>query len=73
MTQVASTVITATATTAGVQFFFKGIISMNAGGTVTPQINFSANPGGTNLMKAGSYIKFTKLGANTFSIIGSVN
>ena len=73
MTQVASTVITATATTAGVQFFFKGVISMNVGGTVTPQINFSANPGGTNLMKAGSYIRFTKLGANTFSTIGSVN
>jgi hypothetical protein len=73
MTQVASTVITATSTTAGVQFFFKGVISMNAGGTVTPQINFSANPGGTNLMKAGSYIKFTKLGVNTFSTEGSVN
>ena len=73
MTQVSSTVITATATTAGVQFFFKGVMSMTAGGTVTPQINFSANPGGTNLMKAGSYIKFTKLGANTFSTIGAVN
>ena len=67
MTQVASTVVTATATTAGVGIYFKGLISMNAGGTITPQINFSANPGGTNLMKAGSYIRFTRLGTNTLS------
>jgi hypothetical protein len=73
MTGVASVVVTATATTAGVQIMFKGTISVNAGGTITPQINFSANPGGTNLMKAGSYIKFTRLGANTFTTNGNVN
>ena len=73
MTQVGSVVITATATTAGVGIYFKGTISFGTGGQITPQINFSANPGGTNLMKAGSYIKFTKLGANTFSTIGNVN
>lgn len=73
MTGVASTIVTATATTAGVQFYFKGLISMNAAGTITPQINFSANPGGTNLMKAGSYIRFTRLGANTFTTNGNVN
>ena len=73
MTQVASTVVTATATTAGVDIFFKGIIITNARGTWTPQINFSANPGGTNLMKAGSYIKFTKLGTSAQAQIGNVN
>ncbi len=73
MTQVASTVVTATATTAGVDIFFRGIIITNARGTWTPQINFSANPGGTNLMKAGSYIKFTKLGTSSQAQIGNVN
>ena len=73
MTQVASTVVTATATTAGVNIHFKGIIITNARGTWTPQINFSANPGGTNLMKAGSYIKFTKLGTSAQAQIGNVN
>lgn len=73
MTQVASTVVTATATTAGTQIYFKGTIYMNAGGTVTPQINFSANPTGTNLMKVGSYVKITRIGTNTFTSIGNVN
>jgi len=73
MQQVASTVVTAASTTAGVDIYFKGRIYMNAGGTVTPQINFSANPGGTNLMKAGSFIQFVKLGTNTFHTQGSVN
>ena len=59
------TFVTAPATTAGVQIYFKGIISMNVGGTVTPQIQFSAALGGTNLMKAGSFIKFTRLGSTT--------
>ena len=70
MNAATATVVTASAVTAGVQIYFKGIISMNAGGTVTPQIQFSAAPGGTNLMKAGSFIKFTRLGSTT--IQGSV-
>jgi len=73
MTSVGSTVITATATTAGVGIYFKGIVSIGTGGSITPQINFSANPGGTNLMKAGSFIRFRRLGVNTFTTIGTVN
>ena len=73
MTQVASTVVTATATTAGVGIYFRGVISVGTGGTLTPQINFSANPGGTNLMKAGSFLRLRRLGVNTFTTIGTVN
>jgi hypothetical protein len=40
------------------------------GGTITPQIAFSANPTGTNLMKVGSFIKFTPIGNNTVEPIG---
>lgn len=69
---VASTVVTATAATAGNHLWFKGIIRMNAAGTLTPQITFSANPGGTNLMKKDSYIMFTKVGTGTFESIGNV-
>gem|GEM_PF-3884739 len=69
--RVASTVLTATATTAGVAIYFQGIIRMNAGGTVTPQIAFSASPGGTNLMKADSYIRFTPIGTNTVASVGN--
>jgi hypothetical protein len=58
--QVATTVINATASTDAI-IKFKGLIRMNAGGTVTPQVNFSAIPT-TPLMKTGSYIKFTPIG-----------
>lgn len=68
--QVAATVVTATATTA-VWIKFSGLIRMNAGGTVTPQIIFSAAPT-SPVMTANSYIKFTKIGTNTENTIGSV-
>lgn len=71
VSQAASTVITAANATAGSQVMFKGIMRINAGGTVTPQINFSANPTGTNLMKVDSYIAFRPLGSNTVEKVGT--
>lgn len=44
-----------------------GYMSVDTGGDVTPQIIFSAAPGGTNLMKAGSYIHFRKVGDGSFT------
>lgn len=34
------------------------------------QINFSANPTGTNLMKRGSWTSFTRLGTDTVTSAG---
>lgn len=68
---VASKVLNATSTAVWTIIEFKGLIRINAGGTITPQINFSANPTGTNLMKVGSYIRFTPMGSNTLTSIGS--
>jgi hypothetical protein len=68
--QVAATVINATAST-DVAIQFKGLIRMNAGGTLTPQIIFSAAPT-SPVMVADSYIKFTKIGTNVENTIGSV-
>jgi len=68
--QVAATVVTATATTA-VWIKFKGLIRMNAGGTVTPQIIFSAAPT-TPVMTANSYIKFVPIGTNVQDTYGPV-
>lgn len=67
---VSSTVINAT-NAANTIIKFKGLIRMNVGGTVTPQINFSASPT-TPLMKANSYIKFTPIGTNTENVKGVV-
>ena len=71
ITQVASTVVTA-AGTANAVIIFEGIIRMNAGGTVTPQINFSGTAAGTPTMLAGSYIMFSPLGTDTVASVGNV-
>ncbi len=70
ITQVASTVINATSSTR-VIVQFKGLIRMNAGGTVTPQIDFSASPTGPQ-MGGNSYIKFTPIGTDTVETVGNV-
>lgn len=68
--QIASTVVAATSTD-GWAIRFQGIIRMNAGGTITPQVNWS---GATTapVMKVNSFIKFTPLGTNTSNILGNV-
>jgi len=68
--QIASTVINATST-AAIALYFKGIIRVNVGGTLTPQINFSANTT-VPVMKVDSFITFTPLGTNTNNILGNV-
>lgn len=52
---------------------FSGFISMNAGGTVTPSITFSAAPGGAPAAGVGTYITFTPIGTNTIATLGNVN
>jgi hypothetical protein len=66
----ASTVVTATSTV-GWAIRFQGILRMNAAGTITPQVNWSANTTAP-VMKVNSYIKFTPLGTNTTNILGNV-
>jgi hypothetical protein len=38
--------------------------------TITPQIAFSANPGGTNSINMGSFISFIPYGSNTMAAVG---
>ena len=64
--------IVAAAAVAAESIRFSGIIRMNAGGTVTPSITFSADPTGTILSKANSYITFTPIGTNTLTTLGTV-
>lgn len=71
VSQVAATVVTAS-TADATWIKFSGLIRMNAGGTVTPQIIFSASPT-SPVMTANSYIKFTRIGTNTENIIGNVS
>lgn len=71
VTSAASTVLTAGATTAGVAMRLKGIMRVNAGGTVIPQWTFNNAPGGTNQVEPNSYIRFQKIGAGAVESYGS--
>ena len=76
VTGVASKVVIATGTAVWTQIQFKGTLvigSIAGGSTITPQINFSANPTGTCLMKRGSWISFTKIGTDTDILKGGWN
>lgn len=52
---------------------FEGIIRCTTGGKIKPLIKFSAAPGGTNVMKIGSFIQFTEIGSNTIVTAGTVS
>ena len=69
--RVASTVVTIS-NAGNMGIYFKGIIRMNAGGTVTPQINWSTGATATPAMLANSWIAFTPIGTNTVASVGNV-
>jgi len=68
---VASKVLNLTSTAVETNIRFHGFVRFNVAGTLTPQINFSANPTGTNTMNVGSWIKFTPYGTNTVITSGN--
>lgn len=65
--------VNSTSTSARNTIVLEGLVKTDAttGCTLTPQITFSAAPGGTNLTKFGSYISFTPVGTSTATSIGS--
>lgn len=67
---VASKVLNATSTAVRTVIEFDGILVTGSGGTITPQINFSANPTGTNQTLRGSYVSLELLGADTTTKVG---
>lgn len=69
----ANTAATTAATTGLHTITFEGWITINAGGTVTPSVTFSADPTGTILMKTDSWIMFTPVGDGSFVSAGPVN
>lgn len=68
-----ATVVTAASTTAteNITVVLKGIVKSNAGGAFTPQIQYSAAPGGAPTVLANSYIKLVPLGTSAVASIGS--
>jgi len=58
-------------TVANTMIIFKGIMRVNAAGTLVPNIAFSAAPGVTCSTSIGSYIKFYPIGSNTIDSVGT--
>lgn len=56
-------VLNATSVLTGAQLEIKGIIRINAGGTLIPNFKWSANPTGTNLILKNTWFRLQKLGA----------
>lgn len=50
---------------------FQGIMRVNAGGTLVPNIAFGTAPSGTNVCLVGSYLKFYPIGSNTIDSVGT--
>ena len=55
------TVLNATSTATDATILIRGVWKNTSNETITPKIKFSAAPGGTNTMGAGSYIRFTPI------------
>ncbi|ESU28682.1 hypothetical protein FLJC2902T_12730 [Flavobacterium limnosediminis JC2902] len=76
-TQISSTafkkVIVSTSSSAALTVEFEGVIRCTTGGKLVPQISFSVAPGGTNIMKLGSYIQLTEIGDNSVQAVGAVS
>lgn len=69
----ASTVLTAASVAPAEELWVivKGVIKVNAAGTIIPQFSYSAAPGGAPTIKAGTYIKVTPLSTGTTASIGN--
>lgn len=66
-----ATVLNAASTDATAKIFLRGIFRINAGGTIIPQITFSAGPGGTCELKANSFFRAMPIGSNAATFIGN--
>lgn len=66
------TVSVAATTVNSTTFLVKGMIRTGAGGTLIPQFQYSAAPGGAPTIKRSSYMTFTPVGADTVGSVGPV-
>jgi hypothetical protein len=64
-------VINATSTAVRTVIEFDGTLVTSSGGSLVPQVSFSANPTGTNQMLRGSYVVLERLGSDVATIFGA--
>ena len=68
-----ATAVTAASTTAteNITVTIRGVVRTNTAGSFTPQIQYSAAPGGAPSILANSYLKLTPIGTNTVASVGN--
>lgn len=66
-----ATVINSTSTAAGAYIDVQGIVRVNAGGTFSPQFQWSANPTGTNQVLLNTWFRMRPIGSNTVLSVGN--
>jgi hypothetical protein len=67
-----NTAITAAVATATYRVVkVRGVVRINASGTFTPQLTYSAAPGAAPSVAANSFIKMTPVGTNTVTTVGA--
>ena len=67
----ASSAVSSSLTSSGVILSVRGIVRVTTGGTLIPQITFSAGPGGTCQVEPNSYFKLTPVGSDTVAAVGN--
>ena len=72
-TAATGTVVTAASTSAteNITVTIRGIVRTNTAGTFTPQIQYSAAPGGAPTILTNSFFKLTPIGNNTVATVGN--
>lgn len=72
-TAATATIVTgaSTATNENITATLRGIIRTNAAGTITPQIQYSAAPGGAPTVLANSYLRLIPIGTNSVASVGN--
>jgi len=68
---IAGGTITTSSSTSRKYITFRGMLISTDSGSLTPQIQFTVAPGGTNYIKVGSFIRFKPIGANNMTSVGN--
>lgn len=71
VTAATNTTVTISSTNSSKLLVIRGLIRINAGGTIIPQIRYSAAPGGTITGSNENYLTLYPIGTNTVTSIGS--
>lgn len=66
-----ATVLNAASTNAATKIRLRGVMRINAGGTIIPQVTFSAGPTGTCQTNTNSYFRIWPVGSNTVEAVGN--